>query len=84
MGKLNRQNPSSFMQLTFCMFLLMISPMPLSHKQLAAGVAYFTLLSQIEDRLEMEDAAKRKEPTQGKEPALQGESHSQKHDDFTP
>jgi len=58
--------------------------MPLTHKQLATGVAYFDLLVQIASRLEMEDAAKQKAATQGKEPALQGESCSQTRHDSTP
>jgi hypothetical protein len=54
--------------------------MPLTPKQLATGIAWFTLLAQIDQRLRNEEAAAR---SQGKEPARQGESRSQKRHDFT-
>ncbi|MEK7591733.1 MAG: hypothetical protein AAB489_06070 [Patescibacteria group bacterium] len=56
--------------------------MPLTPQQLQTGIAYFTLLAQIDRRLQIEDAAHAKE--HGKEPARTGESLSPKHHDFTP
>jgi hypothetical protein len=44
--------------------------MPLTHKQLATGIAYFSLLSQIDSRLRAEEAAQVKSHV--KKPAQQG------------
>lgn len=67
------------MPLTFYTSPLTNWPMPLTDKQLQTGIAYFTILAQIEERLRMEAAHTK---SHGKEPARTGESSSPKHNDY--
>jgi hypothetical protein len=61
-GKAKSQNQFFFTPRIFCMRHLTNWPMPLTPEQLKTGIAYFTLLAQIQHRLDSEAANKKKLP----------------------